>query len=129
MSEEDFLHIKRSLPALHKLSEKFLRNTPTETLLALNRQMLAVESAGSQTSKHLERQLIDNNRRSHELRTFPEAKDDNRERLHDARFLPAPAASAGLIQANYKRLYPDGQVPVNYHDMGAMGLKDTLCPR
>ena len=129
MSEEDFLQIKRSLPALNKLSEKFLRNTPTETLLALNRQMLAVETAGSQTSKNLERQLIENNRRSHEVRTFPEGKDDNRELLHEARFLPAPATSAGQIQAIYKRIYPDGQIPLNYHDMGAMGLEGHITPK
>ena len=126
MSEEDFLQIRKSLPALHKLSEKFLRSTPTKTLLALNRQMLAVESAGLQTSKNLERQLIDNNRRSHEVRTFPEGKDDNRELLREARFLPAPATSAGQIQAVYKRIYPDRQIPVNYHDMSAMGLEGHI---
>ena len=123
MSDDDFEMLRKSLPSLHRFSTSFLRSSSVESLLALNKQVSAVESAGSRPVKQLEKQLADNNKRVNEVTTFAAADDDNQLVLHPARFLPAPATPASAVLERYKSLYPEGQLPTNYHDLGFMGLE------
>lgn len=122
-------NLKRKFPFLREYTDEFIRSTGVDVLIKAETASMKMKNFDQ--SRKAEEKLLCNRESMANVQYNVEAGKDNRlDLLHDARFLPGAACSAGKLWLQARKVIgAKGHSAISSYDMSSFGLGGCVSPK